>query len=190
MSRIGSKPLQIPDGVEVKIQEKGRFGGQKILVKGSLGELVLDMRRGVKAKLEKKEVVFERIDDQKPTKSQHGLYRTLVSNMIEGVMKGYEKDLEMVGIGFRAELKGNVLELSAGATHPFKIDAPEGITFEVNDKVNIKVKGIDKQLVGQVAAQVRDLAKPEPYKGKGIRYKDEYVRRKAGKAAKAEEGAE
>lgn len=189
MSRIGSKPVKIPEGIDIKIEDKSRYGGQKIIVKGPLGELMQNFREGVKCKLDGNQMFFERVSDSKFNKSLHGLYRTLVANMIDGVVKGYEKELEMVGIGYRSELEGTALKVTVGATHPFVFDAPEGITFEVNDKVNIKIKGINKQLVGQIAANIRAIAKPEPYKGKGIRYKGEYIRRKAGKAAKAAEGA-
>ncbi|MDD3648343.1 MAG: 50S ribosomal protein L6 [Candidatus Dojkabacteria bacterium] len=189
MSRIGVQPLEIPSGVEIKIEENdGQMGGQRIGVKGPLGELELDTRSGIICKMIDNKLTVERTDDSKQKRSLHGLYRTLLSNMIEGVTKGYEKELEMVGIGYRAETSGREIKLTAGATHPYIIEAPEGILFEVNDKVNIKVKGIDKQLVGQLAAKIREMSKPEPYRGKGIRYKDEYVRRKAGKAAKASEG--
>lgn len=191
MSRIGLKPLEIPKGVEVKIEEKSKYGGQKIVVKGPLGELVEHLRKDVTCKMEEETLFFERTSDSKGAKSKHGLYRTLVANMITGVVQGFEKQLEIVGIGYKAELKGDELELNLEATHPYKVKAPEGISFEVEDKVNIKVKGINKQLVGQVAANIRALAIPEPYKGKGIRYKGEYVRKKAGKVAKtADEGGE
>jgi large subunit ribosomal protein L6 len=190
MSRIGAQPLELPKGVEVKIEEKGRLGGQKIVVRGPLGELEEHFRREIKCKEQGNKLVFERLKDSKMAKSLHGLYRSLVANMIEGVTKGYDKSLEIVGIGYRAEVKGNDLELTLEATHPYKVEAPEGIKFEVNDKVNIKVSGVDKQLVGQVAANIRALAKPEPYKGKGVRYVGEHVRRKSGKVAKGVEGGE
>ncbi len=188
MSKIGKRPIDIPDGVEVKVEDKGKLGGQKVIVKGQLGALNENFRCDIKCSVKDGQVVFKRLNDSKSAKSLHGLYRTLVFNMIRGVTKGYEKDLEMVGIGYRAEIKGKNLEVLAGATHPYIFDPVEGITYKVNDKVNIKIKGIDKQLVGQIAADIRSVAKPEPYKGKGIRYKGEYIRRKAGKAAKAAEG--
>jgi large subunit ribosomal protein L6 len=188
MSRIGIQPIEIPDGVEVKIEKKGRLGGQKITVKGSLGELEEPFRKEITVKQDGDKIVLARSDDSKKTKSLHGLYRTLIANMFEGVTKGYEKKLEIVGIGYRAELKGQKLEITVGSTHPYIVEAPEGITFEVDDKVNITIKGADKQMVGQLAAQIRSFSKPEPYKGKGIRYVGEYVRRKAGKVAKAAEG--
>jgi large subunit ribosomal protein L6 len=190
MSRIGLKPLEILEGVEVTIEEKGSLGGQKIIVKGKLGELSQDLRKQIKVEKKDNILHFSRENDSKLAKSLHGLYRTLISNMMEGVMKGYEKKLEMVGIGYRSEVKGDTLVLTVGATHPYEIKAPEGISFEVDDKVNITVKGTDKQLVGQTSAYIRSLSKPEPYQGKGIRYVGEYVRRKAGKVAKGVEGEE
>lgn len=190
MSRIGKLPVDIPEGVEVTIEEKGKLGGQKIIVKGPLGELSQELRKEVLLEQKENKISLNRKAETKMAKSLHGLYRTLIANMFKGVTDGYEKELEIVGIGYRAEVKGDELNVTSGATHPSIVKAPENITFEVNDKVNIKVKGIDKQLVGQVAASIRDIQKPEPYKGKGIRYKDEYVRRKAGKAAKSAEGGE
>lgn len=190
MSRIGLKPISIPNGVEIKIEDKSNLGGQKIIVKGPLGELIQPFRKEITCSIKDNEFTLKKNSETKLARSLHGLYRTLVANMIEGVTKGFEKELEMVGIGFKAELKGNDLVINAGATHPYTFKAPEGISFEVDDKVNIRVKGIDKQLVGEVSANIRAVHKPEPYKGKGIKYKGEYVRRKAGKAAKATEGAE
>ena len=188
MSRIGAKPIKIPESVDVRIEKGGRFGGQKVMVKGPLGELEQSFRKEIKCKKEEESIVLERANDSKFAKSLHGLYRTLIVNMIDGVTKGFEKKLEIVGIGYRAEVKDDVLVLMLGATHPYSFKAPEDISFEVTDKVNIKVKGIDKQLVGQVAANIRAFSKPEPYKGKGVRYEGEYVRRKAGKVAKGVEG--
>ncbi len=190
MSRIGVKPIQIPQNVEVKIESKSKLGGQKITVKGPLGELSQDLRKEISVRVEKGQVLLKRESESKIAKSLFGLYRTLISNMIEGVQNYFIKHLELVGIGYRAELKGDELSMKAGATHPFILKTPEGISFEVKDKVNITVKGIDKQKVGQIASFIRSLSKPEPYKGKGIRYKGEYVRRKPGKAAKAAEGTE
>ena len=190
MSRIGIKPIEIPEGVEVKIEEKGNLGGQKVIVKGPLGMLEEPLRKEIVCKLEGENVVFERKSESKFARSLHGLYRSLIANMIEGVTKGYQKELEMVGIGYRAEVKGDEINLSVGATHPYNFKAPEGVSFEVNDRVNITIKGIDKQLVGQLAASIRSIAKPEPYKGKGIKYKGEYIRRKVGKAAATAEDGE
>jgi large subunit ribosomal protein L6 len=190
MSRIGQKPIEIPEGVEITIEEKGNLGGQKVLAKGPLGQLEKNLRKLIFVKKEGNIIALKRDNDSKVAKSLHGLYRTLIENMIIGVTKGYEKKLELVGIGYRAQVKGTSLVISADASHPYEVDAPEGISFEVEDNVNIAVKGIDKELVGQTAAYIRSLSKPEPYKGKGIRYAGEYVRRKAGKVAKAAEGAE
>ena len=190
MSRVGNKPIEVPKDVKVTIEDKSKYGGQSVVVKGPLGEISQDFRKEIKLDLKDNVLVFKRSNNTKLARSLHGLYRTLVSNMIEGVQKMFEKDLELVGIGYRAELKGRDLNIIAGATHPYEVEAPEGISFEVSDKVNIKVKGIDKQLVGQIAAMIRGFSKPEPYKGKGIKYKGEYVRRKPGKAAKAAEGVE
>lgn len=188
MSRVGKKPIEIPQGVEVTVAPRGKYGGQHISVKGPLGQLELDVRKGIECAVKDNTVVLERKGEQRNVRAYHGLYRSLVENMINGVTKGYEKKLEMVGIGFRAEVKGDILELTAGATHPYTVKAPEGITFTVDDRVNITVKGVDKQLVGQVSAGIRAIHKPEVYRGKGIRYEGEYVRRKAGKVAKAGEG--
>jgi large subunit ribosomal protein L6 len=191
MSRIGNAPIKIPEGVTVDLEKNSRFGGQTVIVNGPLGNLKQDLRREITVKIEKGMLVLERKNEEKYVKSLHGLYRTLIANMVSGVTKAFEKKLEIVGIGYRAELKGEDLELTLGATHPYIIKAPEGITFEVQDRVNITIKGIDKQLVGQIAAKIRELSKPEPYKGKGVRYEGEYIRRKVGKAAKAsEEGGE
>lgn len=189
MSRVGSAPIEIPKGVEIKIEKGGDFNGQIIIVKGPKGEMKESLRKNITIEVKGGEIICNRKDDTKNSKSLHGLYRSLIANMIEGVLNGYEKDLEMVGIGYRANLKGKDLELSAGYSSPKVIKAPDGIVFAVDNNVNIKVSGIDKQLVGDTAARIRALRKPEPYKGKGIRYKDEWVRRKPGKAAKAGEGA-
>ena len=148
MSRVGKAPVTILEGVTVTIEDGGRYGGQKVVVQGPLGTLEEDLRKDIKVKTEDGNVIFERKDDTKFAKSLHGLYRTLTENMIKGVKNGYEKMLEIVGIGYRAELKGNDLELKLGATHPYLIKAPEEISFEVHDKVSIVVKGVDKQLVG------------------------------------------
>lgn len=184
MSRIGLKPIEIPDGINITLEEKSRYGGQKVTVKGPLGELSLDLRRGIKCSTQDKNLLLARDTDLKSVASLHGLYRTLISNMVTGVQQGFEKKLEIVGIGYKAEVRGTALEMVLGATHPYTVEAPKGIAFEVIDKVNITIKGIDKQLVGETAARIRGLLPPEPYKGKGIRYANEYVRRKAGKTAK------
>ncbi|MBD3280246.1 50S ribosomal protein L6 [Candidatus Dojkabacteria bacterium] len=183
MSRIGKNPVKIEEGVEVEVQKGGRFGHLTVKVNGPKGELSEDIRKGIEIKVEDGKVVLERDNDSKQNKSLHGLYRSLIANMIKGVAKGFEKELELVGVGYRAELKGNEVELSLGLSHPVLYKIPEGIQLDVKDKTEIKVSGIDKHLVGQVAAAIRETRKPEPYKGKGIRYKGEQVRRKAGKAA-------
>ena len=184
MSRIGNKPIVIPEGVEVKAN------GMEILLKGSKGELttkVADER--IKFEITPESLVFSRSSEDKEVKSLHGLYRSLVSNNIVGVSEGYKKTLSLVGVGHRVALKGNDLEILCGFSHPVIYKKVENIKFEVPDQNTIIISGIDKALVGQVAANIRAIKPPEPYKGKGIRYEDEYVRRKAGKAAVATTGA-
>tara|TARA_B100000131_G_C17983395_1_gene559569 strand:+ start:89 stop:643 length:555 start_codon:yes stop_codon:yes gene_type:complete len=184
MSRIGNKTIIIPEGVEVKAN------GMEILVKGSKGELttkIADER--IKFEITSESLVFSRSSEDKEVKSLHGLYRSLVANNILGVSEGYKKTLSLVGVGHRVTLKGNDLEILCGFSHPVIYKAVESIKFEVPDQNTIIVSGIDKALVGQVAAKIRAIKPPEPYKGKGIRYEDEYVRRKAGKAAVATTGA-
>ena len=178
MSRIGKKPVQIPAGVEVAVN------GKNITVKGKKGELALDFYEKLDVAVEGDEVVVTRQDDERDSRARHGLTRALVQNMVIGVSEGYKKELELVGVGYRVQQKGKQLELSLGFSHPVFAEQPEGITFEVPDNTHIVISGIDKQKVGQVAAELRNLRPPEPYKGKGIRYKDENVRRKLGKAAK------
>ncbi|MBD3363185.1 50S ribosomal protein L6 [Candidatus Dojkabacteria bacterium] len=185
MSRIGYKPIKFDTPVEIKVEKGGSFGNILVTVKGPKGELKQDIRNGINVEVDQENKVIEltRENDLHQMKAYHGLYRSLIANMIEGVTKGYEKNLEIHGVGYRVKLTGNKLDFSLGQNHPIEIEAPEGIEFEVKDEVKIKVKGIDKQLVGKIAAQIREIKKPEPYKGKGIRYVGEYVRRKAGKAA-------
>ena len=179
MSRVGSAPITVPSGVEVAIS------GATVTVKGSKGELSLDLPEGITASEDDGTIVVARADDSTQLKSFHGLNRSLVQNMIIGVTEGFSKELQIQGVGYRATAKGsNKLELALGFSHPVHIEAPEGIEFDVPQQTQIFVKGIDKQLVGQVAADIRKWRKPEPYKGKGIRYMDERVIRKAGKAAK------
>ena len=178
MSRIGKMPIPVPAGVEVKID------GHTVTVKGKLGELNETFNEYVNIAVEGDEVIVTRIDDSREARSMHGLTRTLIHNMVVGVSEGYERKLEIVGVGYRALLKGTNLELSLGYSHPVIIEPEEGITFEAPEATKITVKGISKQRVGQVAAEIRALRKPEPYKGKGIRYEGEHVRRKLGKAAK------
>jgi large subunit ribosomal protein L6 len=180
MSRIGKMPVAIPAGVEVKID------GQTVTVKGSKGELTRTFNDMMSIKVEADQVIVDRPDDSREAKSFHGLTRTLIANMIEGVSNGYSKKLELVGVGYRAALKGSDLEIQLGYSHPVIVKAPENIKFEVPSQTEIIVNGISKEQVGQVAANIRAWRKPEPYKGKGIRYEGEYVRRKLGKAAKSE----
>lgn len=180
MSRIGKIPVAIPSGVEVKVD------GHVVTVKGSKGELTREFNPMMTIKVEGEEVIVERPDDSRQAKSLHGLTRTLIHNMVEGVHDGYSKKLELVGVGYRAALKGSDLEIQLGYSHPVIVMAPENITFEVPSQTEIIVKGISKEQVGQVAADIRAWRKPEPYKGKGVRYEGEYVRRKLGKAAKSE----
>ncbi|MEQ8842405.1 MAG: 50S ribosomal protein L6 [Acidimicrobiales bacterium] len=179
MSRVGSNPIIIPSGVEVSIS------GADVTVKGTKGTLEQRLPGGISVHEEEGNLIVERPDDTGASKSYHGLCRTLIQNMIIGVTEGFTKELQIQGVGYRATAKGsNALELALGFSHPVNIEAPEGIEFDVPVQTQIFVKGIDKQLVGQVAADIRKWRKPEPYKGKGIRYVDERVIRKAGKAAK------
>jgi large subunit ribosomal protein L6 len=179
MSRIGKQPIEIPAGVEVS------FEGRTVRVKGPKGELTQALSEYVAAKQEGSQLIVERIDDTRQARSYHGLYRTLLSNMVVGVSEGFFKNLEIVGVGYRAALKGDDLEMQLGYSHPVLVKATDGISFEVPQPTKIKVSGIDKQKVGQVAADIRKWRKPEPYKGKGIRYEGERIRRKLGKAAGA-----
>ncbi len=179
MSRIGNTPIAVPDGVDVSVS------GQDVTVKGSKGELSITLPGDTTASVDEGVVTLVRPDDTSPSKAMHGLSRTLVNNMIIGVSEGFQKKLEIVGVGYRAAAKGkDALEMQLGFSHPVHIKAPEGIEFEVPQQTEIIIKGIDKQLVGQVAADIRKWRKPEPYKGKGIKYEGEHIIRKAGKAAK------
>ncbi len=178
MSRIGKAPITVPSGVTVTID------GQSIAVKGPKGELSRTVSDLISVRQDGDTLVVERSGDDRDARAQHGLVRSLVQNMVTGVTDGFQKDLEIVGVGYRAQAKGKGLELSLGFSHPVVVDAPDGITFNVPQPTRIEVHGIDKQLVGQVAANIREWRKPEPYKGKGVRYADEHVRRKAGKAGK------
>ncbi len=176
MSRIGKLPVSVPAGVDVKLN------GSDISVKGPKGELSYSFSKNLKISQTDEGIVVERPNDERENRSLHGLTRTLIHNMIVGVTEGYVKTLELKGVGYRASLKGKSLEMTLGFSHPVKVDPPEGIEFECPEATLIHVKGIDKQLVGQVAADVRSYRPPEPYKGKGIRYQGEHVRRKEGKA--------
>ena len=175
MSRIGRKLIQVPAGIEVNIDY------QHISVKGPRGELLLDIRSPIKVIREDNIIRLERSSDSKYEKSLHGLYRSLINNMVIGVSDGFSKTLEIVGTGYRANKSGKKLEILVGYSHPVIFEENAGITFEVPNQTTIIVKGIDKQLVGEIAAEIRSVRKPEPYKGKGIRYQGEYVRKKVGK---------
>jgi len=177
MSRIGKKPVKILKGVKV---EKN---GDNISVSGPKGSLSVWVNPLIKIQISGEEIQFTRGSDIKKEKALHGLYTILVKNMVHGVVEGYSKKLELVGIGYRAEIKSNALFLNLGFSHPIIFIPPEGIKMEVLKDTNVVISGIDKQLVGQVAAKIRSFKEPEPYKGKGIKYEGEYIRRKAGKAA-------
>jgi large subunit ribosomal protein L6 len=179
MSRIGRQPIEIPSGVQIDIAE-----GNVVTVKGPRGSLTQTMHADMRVVLDGDSLSVERPDDQGFHRSLHGLTRSLLANMVDGVTKGYEKRLQIVGVGYRAAMKGNDIEIAAGFSHPVAVIQPQGIEFEVPTPTQIVVRGNDKQQVGEVAANIRKIRKPEPYKGKGIRYEGEYVRKKAGKAAK------
>jgi large subunit ribosomal protein L6 len=177
MSRIGRSPIEVPAGVSVSISP-GR-----VMVNGPLGELAQDVPARMKIEQSESTITVTRPTERGDDRALHGLTRTLVANMVEGVTKGFEKRLEIQGVGYRAALRGTALELNVGYSHPVVKDAPAGITYEVPTPTEVIVKGIDKQQVGQIAAEIRKVRPPEPYKGKGIRYQGEYVRRKVGKRA-------
>ena len=178
MSRIGKKPVQIPAGVTVTVDNT------HVTVKGSKGELNRTFSELVAIKQEGEEILVSRVDESSESNAQQGLVRTLIHNMVIGVSEGFEKKLELTGVGYRAALKGKDLDLSLGYSHPVVYTAPDDITFEVPDNTHIVVKGISKEQVGQGAAEIRMKRPPEPYKGKGIHYEGEHIRRKLGKAAK------
>jgi len=178
MSRIGLKVIEIPQGVELKLD------GNNITVKGPKGELSKQFHKDMVVKIEDNLVTVVRPSDQKEHRSLHGTTRTLINNMVEGVTKGFEKSLEINGVGYRAIKKGDKVVVSAGYSHPVEIDHVDGIEIDVPKNTQLTVKGIDKELVGAIAANIRAIRPPEPYKGKGIRYVGEYVRRKEGKTAK------
>ena len=185
MSRIGRVPIAVPSGVTVSVDERTNV----VTVKGPKGELTQPISRLLTLTQEDGKVTLDRPNNLREARSQHGLARTLINNMIEGVTKGHAKTLEIIGVGYRVQLEGKNLLLNMGYSHPVRVEAPAGISFEVkaDEKTRAQtviVNGIDKQAVGQVAADVRKVRKPEPYKGKGIRYRGEAVRRKAGKTAK------
>lgn len=179
MSRIGRSPIPVPSGVEITLQDR------HIVVKGPKGTLERDIPGLITVRQEGDELLVERPDDERQNRSMHGLVRSLVNNMVVGVTDGFVKELEIIGVGYRATAKGaDTLDLALGFSHPVEVKAPDGITFEVPSPNRIAVRGTDKELVGQVAADIRKLRKPEPYKGKGVRYLGEYVARKAGKSGK------
>jgi large subunit ribosomal protein L6 len=178
MSRIGNKPVDVPKGVDVKID------GTKVTVKGTKGELNREFNERIGFDVDEGVITVTRPDDTRESRALHGLSRALLNNMVMGVSDGFRKELEIQGVGYRASLKGSDVELLVGFSHPVLVSAPNGISFEVPEPTKIVVSGIDKEQVGQVAADIRKVRPPEPYKGKGIRYVGEYVRRKAGKAGK------
>ena len=175
MSRIGNKPISVPSSVDVTID------GNRVSVKGPKGTLARELPELIVVARDGDDLVVSRPNDQPKVRSLHGLTRSLVANMVAGVTDGFVKELDIVGVGYRAAAKGQGIEIQVGYSHPVEVQPPDGITFEVPQPTRIVVRGIDKELVGQVAADIRKIRKPEPYKGKGIRYVDEYVRRKAGK---------
>ena len=178
MSRIGNKPITVPEGVDVVIK------ANHITVKGPKGTLERDINENIKVALDGNIINVTRSNDETENKSLHGLTRTLIANMIEGVVNEYKKDLEINGVGYRAQKKGNTLVMNLGYSHPVEMEEPEGISYDVKDANHITVRGIDKELVGQMAAVVRSKRPPEVYRGKGIKYAEEHIRRKEGKAGK------
>ncbi len=178
MSRIGKKPIQIPQGVTVTVN------GLTVEVKGPKGTLSIETHDTINVKVEDDTVIVERTSETKTDRTLHGTIRSLINNMVIGVSEGYKKQLSMVGVGYRAQVSGNTITVSAGYSNPVEVTIPKGLTVEVEKNTNISVSGIDKQAVGEFAANIRAIRKPEPYLGKGIRYVDERVRRKEGKTAK------
>ena len=179
MSRVGKAPITLPSGVNVAID------GNKVTVKGPKGQLDRDFHERVSISQEDGVLTVARSDDERESRALHGLSRALLNNMVIGVSDGYVKELSIVGVGYRAALKGSTLDFQLGFSHPVSVTAPAGITFEVPEPTRVIISGIDKEAVGQIASEIRAIRPPEPYKGKGIRYKDEQVRRKAGKAGVA-----
>ena len=178
MSRIGRLPVSIPSGVDIKVD------GQDVSVKGPKGELSLTIPNPITVEVAEGNLEVKRPDDERDSRARHGLTRSLINNMVLGVTEGYEKKMEIHGTGYRVAAKGSNLEFSLGYSHPITIEAPDGINFAVENPTRFSVQGIDKQLVGEVAANIRKLRKPDPYKGKGVRYAGEQIRRKVGKAGK------
>ena len=178
MSRIGKLPITVPAGVEVNLN------GREVSVKGPKGELSRTIAEGIIIEVEDGTITVKRPDDERESRSLHGLTRSLINNMIVGVTEGFTRKLEIVGTGYRVQAKGSDIEFALGYSHPVSVEAPQGITFTVEGANKLAVSGIDKQQVGEVAANIRKLRKPDPYKGKGVRYEGEQIRRKAGKAGK------
>ena len=179
MSRIGKKPITIPDGVKVLIDDG------VVRAEGPKGKLMQSMPPGMTASIENKEVLIKRGDDSRTARAIHGLTRSLVANMVTGVKNGFERKLEIVGIGYRAQMQGKSIQLALGYSHPVIFPLPDGITAEIDKQVSLTLRGADKALLGETAAKLRSLRKPDPYKGKGIKYADEVIRRKVGKKAGA-----
>lgn len=179
MSRIGKQAIEVPSGVTVSLS------GSTVSVKGGKGLLELDIRDEVKVQVDGSTVNVTRVDDSRTARSLHGLTRSLVANMVKGVSDGFEKNLEIIGVGYKADLKGDVLTMTLGYSHVIPYKLPKGITAKVDKNTNVNISGADKQAVGQVAAELRALRPPEPYKGKGVKYEGEHIKRKAGKAGKA-----
>ncbi|MDK8363757.1 50S ribosomal protein L6 [Corynebacterium sp. UMB10119B.1] len=178
MSRVGNAPIAIPNGVEVKVN------GQVVEVKGPKGSLNFELPEPITAAVEDNEIVVSRPDDHRKHRALHGLSRSMVNNLVVGVTEGYKINMEIFGVGYRVQAKGKNLEFSLGYSHPILIEAPEGISFAVDGNTKFSIEGIDKQQVGQIAANIRRLRKDDPYKGKGIRYEGEQIRRKVGKTGK------
>lgn len=178
MSRIGKLPIEIPQGVEIKIE------GQIVTAKGPLGEESVELRPEIEIKIEDNQIILTPVNESRQAGALHGLFRTLVANAVHGVKEGFEKKLEIQGVGYRANMDGRKINLQLGYSHPVLVDPPEGITIAVEANTKISVKGSNKQTVGDVAAEIRGKRPPEVYKGKGVRYEGEHVRRKAGKAGK------
>ena len=179
MSRIGKKPIPVPDGVKIQVD------GNVVRAEGPKGKLMQPLATGMKAKVDGKVLTIERGDDSRTARSLHGLTRSLVANMVTGVKDGYERKLEIVGIGYRAQMQGKNIQLALGYSHPVIFPLPDGVTAEIEKQVSLTLKGADKALLGQTAAKLRALRKPDPYKGKGIKYAGEVIRRKVGKKAGA-----
>jgi len=181
MSRIGKLPIPLPKGVSLDVSPRG-----DVTVKGPKGELGISIDPDITVNVGEGEIVVERPTEQKRHRAMHGLYRSLIANLVQGVSEGYKRELELIGVGYRAEMQGPALSLSLGFSHPIYFVAPPGVTITTparGKQIIVAIEGVDKQMVGQVAAKIRALRPPEPYKGKGIRYTDEFVRRKAGKTA-------